>query len=63
MENNKQQSFREIRQAEKAAQRRADALAIEQGVDPAVIQQNNSAFKKNIFKNSPIKRNGRIVCI
>jgi hypothetical protein len=59
----KQPSFREIRQPEKIAQRRADALAIKQGVDPAIIQQQNSIFKENPFSNAPIKRNGRVVAI
>ena len=59
----KHPSFREIRQAEKVAQRNADALAIEQGVSPAAIQQKNSIFKENIFANTPIKRNGRVVAI
>ncbi len=63
MKDNKQPSFREARQVEKIAQRRADALAIEQGVDPAIIQQQNSIFKENIFANAPIKRNGRVVAI
>ena len=63
MEKFKQQSFREMRQAEKAAQRRADALAIIQGIHPEVIQQKNSAFKKNIFKNAPIKRAGKVIAL
>ena len=63
MKNSKQSGFREMRQAEKVAQRRADALAIKQGVDPAIIQQQNSIFKENPFSNAPIKRNGRVVAI
>lgn len=63
MKDNKQPSFREIRQAEKIVQRKADAIAILQGADPAIIQQKNSLFKENIFANAPIKRNGRVVAI
>ncbi len=63
MSYNQQPSFREIRQAEKIAQRKADAIALQQGVDPAIIQQKNSIIKENIFANAPIKRNGRVVAI
>ena len=63
MKDNKELSFREIRQAEKAASRREDALALEQGVSPAELQKKNSAFKKNIFKNAPIMRAGEIISL
>ncbi|MFT5634126.1 MAG: hypothetical protein ACI9SQ_001855 [Rubritalea sp.] len=63
MEEIKQHSFREIRQAAKSAQRREDALSIKQGIDPEIIQQKNSAFKENIFKNSPIKRAGKVIAL
>ena len=63
MNHSKQPSFREIRQAEKCAQRKEDAVSIQEGADPVDIQNQNSIFKENIFSNAPIKRNGRIVAI
>jgi len=61
MKNSKPDNLRELRQAEKIAQRKSDAVAIKQGIDPSVIQQNNSIFEEGLFANAPIKRNGRVV--
>lgn len=63
MKNIKQPSFREIRQAQKVAQRNADAMAIKQGADPATIQIANSAFNTDMFKNAPITRAGKVVIL
>ena len=57
------ESFRDIRQAEKEAQRMRDAVRLKEGADPVKIQKKNSAFKKNIFKNAPIKNFGKVVAI
>lgn len=45
---------RESRAAEKRRSRRADAIRLEQGEDPAVLQRENSIFTKDFFKNARI---------
>ena len=45
---------RESRAAEKRVSRQADALRLEQGEDPAVLQHENSIFPKDFFKDARI---------
>ena len=52
----KEESFdRKVRDAEKAASRRADAARLAKGEDPMVLQRENSIFPEGFFKNARIE--------
>jgi hypothetical protein len=52
----KEENFdRKLRDAEKAASRRADAARLANGEDPMVLQRENSIFPEGFFKNARIE--------